>query len=42
MDLLGWVQKHGYEMHGPIYYCYLNDTNRPESELLTRMFVPVK
>lgn len=41
-ELFAWIQSNGYEMQGEIYYQYLNDTERPESELLTMMIVPVK
>ncbi|NLW70121.1 MAG: transcriptional regulator [Eubacteriaceae bacterium] len=35
------IQKGGYQMAGGIYYQYLNDTERPEEEYLTFMFVPI-
>jgi effector-binding domain-containing protein len=41
-DLFSWIQSNGYEMQGKIYYQYLNDTERPENELLTKMFLPIK
>jgi len=41
-ELFAWIQSNGYEMKGEIYYQYLNDTERPESELLTMMILPVK
>ena len=41
-ELFAWIQSNGYEMEGQIYYQYLNDTGRPESELLTKMILPVK
>lgn len=40
--LLQWVQREGYEASGPICYRYLNDTDRPESEYLTEMFLPLR
>ncbi len=41
-ELFSWIQGNGYEMKGEIYYQYLNDTERPETELLTMMTIPVK
>ncbi|MGI6154136.1 MAG: GyrI-like domain-containing protein [Christensenellaceae bacterium] len=41
-DVMTWIEKEGYAMSGPIYYRYLNDTERPESEFLTCMEVPVE
>lgn len=41
-ELFAWIQSKGYEMKGGIYYQYLNDTGRPENELLTRMVLPVQ
>ena len=41
-EILAWIQANGHEMQGEIYYQYLNDTERPESELLTKMIVPIK
>jgi effector-binding domain-containing protein len=41
-EIFKWIHDNGYEMSGEIYYRYLNDTDRPENELLTMMTVPVK
>jgi len=41
-EIFGWMQKNSYEMQGEIYYYYLNDTERPESEYLTKMVIPIK
>lgn len=41
-ELFAWIQSNGYEMQGEIYYQYLNDTDRPASEYLTKMILPVK
>ena len=41
-ELFGWIHSNGYEMQGEIYYQYLNDTERPVDQLLTKMIVPVK
>jgi effector-binding domain-containing protein len=41
-ELFTWIQENGYEMQGEIYYQYLNDTERPENELLTKMIIPIK
>lgn len=42
MDILQWIKDHGYEQQGEIYNYYLNDENRPASELLTQIVVPIK
>lgn len=41
-DIFNWIQKNSYEMQGEIYYHYLNDTERPEDEYLTKMIIPIK
>lgn len=41
MDLMKWIQESGLEQRGPIEYCYLNDADRPTSQLLTQMSIPV-
>lgn len=41
-EIFAWIQNKGYEMQGEIYYQYLNDTERPESEYLTKMIIPIK
>ena len=41
-ELFAWIQSNGYEMQGDIYYQYLNDTERSENELLTKMILPIK
>ena len=41
-EIFEWIQNNGYEMQGEIYYQYLNDTERPESEYLTKMIIPIK
>jgi len=41
-ELFAWIQSNGYEMQGEVYYQYLNDAERPENELLTRMILPIK
>ncbi|UDN62367.1 GyrI-like domain-containing protein [Clostridioides sp. ES-W-0016-02] len=40
-ELFLWAKDSGYELHGDIYYQYLNDLNRPESEYLTKMMLPI-
>ncbi len=40
-DIFDWLQKNSFKPSGEIYYQYLNDAERPESELLTKMIVPV-
>ena len=41
-EIFTWIQKNGFEMKGEIYYQYLNDTERPENEFLTKMIIPIK
>ncbi|MDL2215459.1 GyrI-like domain-containing protein [Ruminococcaceae bacterium OttesenSCG-928-N02] len=41
MDLFEWMKENGHEPQGPISYCYLNDTQRPEAEYLTQMSIPI-
>lgn len=40
-ELFLWAKDRGYELHGDIYYQYLNDLNRPSSEYLTKMMLPI-
>lgn len=42
MDLFNFIKTNHYEMQGPIYYYYLNKPDRPESEYLTQMVIPIK
>jgi effector-binding domain-containing protein len=42
MEIMRWIAEHGYEQQGTIFNYYLNDDNRPASELLTMIAVPVK
>jgi len=37
-----WADDHGYMPKGKTYYHYLNDTDCPDSELLTKIIMPVK
>jgi effector-binding domain-containing protein len=41
-EIFAWIQSNGYEMKGEIYYQYLNDTERSENELITKMILPIK
>lgn len=41
-ELFAWIQEHEFKTFDGIYYQYLNDTNRPASEYLTKMMIPVK
>lgn len=41
MDLFEWMKENGHEPQGPISYCYLNDTQRPEADYLTQMSIPI-
>lgn len=42
MDIFEWLNDNELEAEGPIFYCYLNDTGRPEAEYLTKMSIPIK
>jgi effector-binding domain-containing protein len=42
MGILQWIGEHGLEQQGEIWNYYLNDEDRPKSELLTRIDVPVR
>ncbi len=42
MDIFAWIEENGYEPQGPIYYHYLNDTDRSPEKFLTQMVLPVK
>jgi effector-binding domain-containing protein len=42
IEIMQWITEHGYEQHGTIFNYYLNDDNRPKSELLTKIAVQVK
>ena len=42
MELFDYIQTQKLTMQGPIYYYYLNEPNRPESEYLTKMAIPVE
>ncbi len=37
-----WIYENGFEPVGPVYEYYLNDPDRPESELVTKVIMPVK
>ncbi len=41
-DLFSCIQEQGYEPLGDIWYQYLNDTNRPADQYLTKMAVPIR
>lgn len=41
-DLFSWMQAHDVKPLGEIYYQYLNDTNRPSREYLTKMILPIQ
>lgn len=40
-EIFSWLQARNYTPAGDIYYQYLNDTDRPASQYLTKMMVPV-
>lgn len=42
MSIFEWISKNGYEQQGRIYNYYLNESDRPENELLTQIIVPVE
>lgn len=42
MEIMKWITDHGYEYQGMIYNYYLNEGDRPASELLTQIVVPIK
>ena len=41
-DILEWLDTNDLQLQGPICYCYLNDTERPATEYLTQMLLPVE
>lgn len=41
LALMAWVQERGLQPQGPIWYQYLNDTDRPETQFLTLMEMPL-
>ena len=41
-DLFIYIKNNNLEILGPIYYHYLNNTNCPEKEYLTKIIIPVK
>jgi effector-binding domain-containing protein len=41
-EIIQWINEHGYEQQGKIYYYYLNDDDRNAEELLTQIMVPIK
>lgn len=42
MELFGYIEAQKLAMQGPILYYYLNEPDRPESEYLTQMAIPVE
>lgn len=42
MEIFEYIKEHNLEMQGPIFYYYLNEPNRKESEYLTQMDISVK
>ncbi len=42
MELFEFIKRHNLAMQGPIYYYYLNEPNRDESDYLTQMEIPIK
>lgn len=39
--IMGWIAENGHSPLGPIFNRYLNDEQRPESDLLTQIAVPI-
>lgn len=39
--LMQWINNHGYEMDGGIYYHYLNGEEQAVEEYLTQMYIPI-
>ena len=42
MELFGYIEARKLTMRGPIFYYYLNEPNRPQSDYLTEMAIPVE
>lgn len=42
IEIIKWINEHGYEQLGKIYNYYLNDEDRNANELLTQIVVPIK
>ena len=42
MELFMWIADQGYEQQGQIFNYYLNDDDRPATELLTQITIPIK
>ncbi len=42
LEILQWIKTHGYEQQGSIFNYYLNDGDRPASEQLTKIVIPVR
>jgi len=41
-EMMQWIKEHNLEQKEQIYHYYLNDGDRPESEFLTRIVIPIK
>ncbi len=42
LEIMQWIAERGLEQKGTIYNYFLNDADRPTSELLTQIVIPVK
>jgi effector-binding domain-containing protein len=42
LEIMQWINAHGYEQQGSIFNYYLNDGDRPATEQLTKIVIPVK
>jgi effector-binding domain-containing protein len=40
-EMIEWLNHNGYQVQGMAYHYYLNDLDRPEHELLTKIVLPV-
>jgi effector-binding domain-containing protein len=42
LEILQWITTNGYEQLGSIFNYYLNDGDRPASEQLTKIVIPIR
>ncbi len=42
IQIIQWIEAHGYEQQGTIFNYYMNDDQRDASQLLTQIVVPIK
>lgn len=41
-EMMAWIPENGHEIKGEFYEYYFNGPDRPESELLTKIVIPIK